>query len=197
MKPLAIDLFCGLERRCAHCSDPLPEKCRSDKKFCSTSCYQRHFLNRPTFPYERKCKSCQTKFVVSQRADANRQYCSQACSKLAWRKGSVVWLRKHPEKRKEYSTARKKRNPEIWRDKARVQRQETLRLLGGKCLVCGVSNPSWLHVDYIPTCKNDRYRHSKTLRFISDNLTLFRLLCANHHYELTLTGKIEGTDVVQ
>ena len=32
---------------------------------------------------------------------------------------------------------------------------------------------------------------------MTKSVEIFRILCANHHYELTLTGKIEGTDIVQ
>jgi hypothetical protein len=45
-----------------------------------------------------------------------------------------------------------------------------------------------------PTCLRQGVA---TLRFTLANLKLFRILCANHHYELTLTGKIVGTDIVQ
>lgn len=194
-KPLAIDLYCGMERKCQHCGADVVG--RPDKRFCSSSCYQRHWYNRPPFPYDRKCRCCEKPFVVSERADANRQYCSQACARLAARKGSVVWLRLHPEKHAEYSRNAKNKNPHVWRDRRRRDRATILEILGGKCLVCGVDNPSWLHVDYIPTTKNERYRHSRTLKFVRANITLFRVLCANHHYELTLTGRIDGTDIVQ
>lgn len=109
----------------------------------------------------------------------------------------MTWHRLHPERVKEYHRTSKVRRPYVWRDRRRADRATILELLGGKCLVCGVVNPLWLHVDYIPTTKNERYRHSRTLKFTRENLTLFRILCANHHYELTLTGKIEGTDIVQ
>jgi len=42
-----------------------------------------------------------------------------------------------------------------------------------------------------------RYRHPRHLGFVMANLDAFRLLCANHHYELTLTGAIAGTDITQ
>lgn len=184
-----------MEQNCFHCNSSFSG--RPDKKFCSTRCYQRHWYNRPSFPYERDCRACGKPFMVAERVDANRQHCSQACSKLAWRKGSIVWLRLHPEKTKQYGVTRKKKHPTIWRDKARDIRKQSLELLGGECVVCGVNNPNWLHIDYIPTCKGLRYRHSKTIKFIRDNLIYFRLLCANHHYELIMTGKIEGTTIVQ
>jgi hypothetical protein len=37
----------------------------------------------------------------------------------------------------------------------------------------------------------------RLLAYIRKNKDNFRLLCANHHYELTLTGMIEGTDITQ
>jgi hypothetical protein len=197
MRPLAIDLYCGLgvERECSQCGSPFAG--RSNKQFCSTKCYQRHWYNRPPFPYERECRCCGVPFIVSARDDANRQYCGKACAKLAQRKGSIAWLRLHPEKPAEYGRNAKKKNTHVWRDRRRKDRTTILELLGGKCIVCGTRNPAWLHVDYIPTSKNERHRHSRTLKFVLANIQQFRLLCANHHYELTLTGKIEGTDIVQ
>lgn len=63
--------------------------------------------------------------------------------------------------------------------------------------MCGVDNPFWLHVDYIPTSRGEQYRHPRHFKYVSEHLDDFRILCANHHYELTLTGRIEGTDITQ
>jgi hypothetical protein len=106
-------------------------------------------------------------------------------------------MAEHPGAMKEYNKRRLAKNPGAYREKSRRDRTESIRLLGGKCCVCGVTNPNWLHVDYIPTNKNSPYRHPRHLRFVKDHLNEFRLLCANHHYELTLTGKIEGTEITQ
>jgi hypothetical protein len=54
-----------------------------------------------------------------------------------------------------------------------------------------------LHVDYIPTMRGSKFRHPRHLRWVMDHIQDFRILCANHHYELTLTGQIEGTDITQ
>ena len=183
-------------RKCLHCGKPLGES-RSDKKFCSTRCYQRHWHDRPPFPYQRECRTCSTPFTVAERADANRQYCSQKCAKEAARKGSITWGRLHPERQATYRATRIKKNPTLWRDKRREERRRILEILGSKCLACGAINPNWLHVDYVPTTRHERYRHSRTLKFTLEHPDLFRILCANHHYELTLTGKIEGTNIVQ
>ncbi len=183
-------------RECLHCGKPLGV-CRPDKKFCSTLCYQRHWHDRPGFPHERSCRACSKTFLVADRSDANRQYCSGVCAKEAQRKGSKIWIRLHPEKRAEYRDNQRKKNAAFWRDQRRSERKRILQALGGCCVVCGVNNPFWLHVDYIPTSKGERFRHGRALKFVMPNLHLFRLLCANHHYELTLTGKIEGTNIVQ
>lgn len=97
----------------------------------------------------------------------------------------------------EYRRTYLAKNPGLYREKARRERAESIRLLGGCCCVCGVTNPNWLHVDYVPTNKASPHRHPRHLAFIKRHLTDFRLLCANHHYELTLTGRIEGTDITQ
>ena len=182
-------------RKCLHCNNEVVG--RPDKKFCSTRCYQRHWYDRPSFPYERKCKVCKRPFMVSDRSDANRKYCSQNCSRKAYAKGIKVWHELHPGKMREYRNRSEKKNVVRWREKGRKERAEILQLLGGSCIVCRVSNSVWLHVDYIPTTRTERFRHSRTLKFVSAHRDLFRILCANHHYELTLTGQIAGTDIVQ
>jgi hypothetical protein len=107
------------------------------------------------------------------------------------------WNKDHPESMKGYNQSRKAKNPSVWAEKHRQERLAIINLLGGKCIVCGVNNPNWLHVDYKPTTRNETYRHPRHYRFISEHAEFFRLLCANHHYELTLTGKIEGTEITQ
>lgn len=89
------------------------------------------------------------------------------------------------------------KNPGYYKEKARRERMAIIQLLGGACVVCGVANPYWLHVDYIPTTRDLRYRHPRNVGYIRRNVKDFRLLCANHHYELTLTGRIEGTAITQ
>jgi hypothetical protein len=153
----------------------------------------------PTKATVRKCKrkTCGNYFQVLTRADANRRYCSQACSKLAHAKIVRDWRKNHPDSMDAYNVNRLKKNPKAWVEKWQQERLEILALLGGKCIVCGVSNPFWLHVDYVPTTRGTPYRHPRNLGYIRRNKELFRLLCANHHYELTLTGSIEGTTITQ
>lgn len=188
-QPLAIDLFCG------HCQAPLVG--RSDKKYCNPRCAQRHKNGRQEMPFVRPCQVCQADVLIAKPGDANRRYCSQNCAKKAYAKGVGIWHKLHPGKMKEYRERRVKKNAEVWKQQAASERRRILEFLGGQCIVCGVTNPVWLHVDYIPTTKGERYRHPRTLKFTLANPDLFRILCANHHYELTLTGKIEGTDIVQ
>jgi hypothetical protein len=52
-------------------------------------------------------------------------------------------------------------------------------------------------VDFIPITRELRYRHPRHYAFVSKQKELFRVLCANHHYELTLTGRIDGSDITQ
>lgn len=189
MRPLAIDLFCG------YCRASISG--RSDKKYCNPRCAQRDRNNRQQMPFVRQCRVCQSEVTIAQPGDANRRYCSQKCAKRAYAKGIGIWKQLHPERLKEYGCERVKKNADLWKEKARLERKRILEALGGKCIVCEVANPVWLHVDYVPTTKGQPYRHSRTLKFTLDNLNLFRILCANHHYELTLTGRIEGTDIVQ
>lgn len=181
---------------CEHCGTTYEGK-RSWGKFCSAKCGDDH-RNGLRFPKttSRICKTCGEEFML-ETGDNNRRYCSKECSKKGQSKRVRIFNEKNPDAMKGYNKNRLAKNPDAWRDKNRRERAEALKLLGGKCIVCGVDNPHWLHLDYIPTSIGMRYRHSRSLKFIRENLSDFRILCANHHYELTLTGKIEGTDIIQ
>ena len=178
---------------CEHCSQPFTAQ-RKTRRFCSRGC-----ANRSEWCRERRrsCRICGTEFPLRGTGDANRQHCSKACAKRANAKSISTWHADNPGAMRVYNATRLAKNPGTWREKARRERLETIALLGGACVVCEASNPYWLHVDYVPTTRNEPYRHPRHLRWIRDNLSKFRLLCANHHYELTLTGKIEGTAITQ
>jgi hypothetical protein len=129
--------------------------------------------------------------------DANRRHCSKECAKNHNAKRVKAWQTEHPETLVKYRQNYLAKNPSHNRDRWNERRGRILKLLGGECVVCGVSNPYWLHVDFIPTGRNSQYRHPRHYKYVSENLDLFRVLCANHHYELTLTGAIEGTSITQ
>lgn len=179
--------------KCAYCGKET-QAWRRDKRVCSTRCEQRLRLNKPK---ERHCLQCDKVFLIVHRGDNNRRYCSQACSKKAATKKTLTWHQAHPDSMDGYNKTRLIKNPGAWRDKHRAQRLEAIRILGSKCLVCEVSNPNWLHADYVPTTVGKPYRHPRHLKFIKEHASDFRLLCANHHYELTLTGRIAGTAITQ
>jgi len=178
---------------CQHCGKVF-ESQRRTRKFCSVTCANRsiHAVVK-----ERNCRHCGAAFPVISSADANRQHCSRACAKNYNALRIHKWKEERPGYMKPYNETRKAKDPEINKRRAREQRAEILRLLGGACVVCGASNPNWLHVDYIPTQKDLRFRHPRHIKFVREHLSEFRILCANHHYELTLTGAIEGTDITQ
>jgi hypothetical protein len=156
------------------------------------SCYNKFM----PYPINRQCRHCESPFVVEDRFGANRQHCSKQCAKNHASKTVKDWRAKHGW-RPEYNERRLAKNPGAWREKSRADRATIIALLGGACVVCGATNPSWLHADYIPTTRNERFRHPRHLKWVRANQDKFRLLCANHHYELTLTGKIEGTTITQ
>lgn len=182
-----------MEIKCLYCGK-IVEAERPTKKYCSTKCASRY---RNGYPKTRICLVCGTSFKVLTQGDCARKYCSDACSKKQYAKQIMNWKNEHPEKEKEYRKNRVSKNPGVWREKYRLERIEIIKLLGSRCVVCGVSNQNWLHVDYIPTTRNKPYRHPRHLSYIKKHLSDFRLLCANHHYELTLTGKIEGSCITQ
>ena len=186
-RPLALDLFC-----CAYCGTPLVG--RSDKIFCSTVCAQR---SARKVPKERSCRFCSAVFKVITRGDANRQYCSLSCSRKATEKKTALWRADHPDAMKKYNGNRVTKNPSAYADEKRNQRRRIIAALGGKCVVCGVDNINWLHIDYIPTTRGKPLRHPRHAKWVLAHIEDFRLLCANHHYELTLTGRIEGTGITQ
>ena len=181
-----------MQARCLYCEEPFTG--RVDKLYCSAMCAWRYKQERPK---ERPCRLCGTVFSIMDRHSANRRYCSQACAKRANTKRTLLWHEAHPDAMARYNKSRVAKEPGIWRAKHRQERVEAIRLLGGCCLVCGVENPNWLHIDYIPTTNGKPYRHPRHLKYIRDHATDFRLLCANHHYELTLTGTIAGTRITQ
>jgi hypothetical protein len=176
--------------KCVTCGKPLKGR---QERFCSDKCYRR----RKVTDKERACRECGKVFPIKGVGDANRRYCSQDCSKKRYTKQLATWRFEHPEHMAVYNSNRLAKNPQAWTGKARKERLAAISLLGGKCVVCGVKNPNWLHIDYIPTTRGIPFRHPRHLRFVRDHLSDFRLLCANHHYELTLTGRIEGTDITQ
>jgi hypothetical protein len=96
-----------------------------------------------------------------------------------------------------YNRRRLIKNPGAWREKYRKERDQILALLGRKCIVCGASNQAWLHVDFVPTTRGKPARHPRKYNYVKAHQKDFRILCANHHYELTITGKIEGTNLRQ
>jgi hypothetical protein len=148
-------------------------------------------------PKMRHCRECEAEFEVKERADANRQHCSKQCAKRHNYKTIKGWMEDHPGAMKKYNANRLAKNPGAYRDKSRADRRKIIEILGGACIVCGVTNQAWLHADFIQTTRELRYRHPRHLAYIRRHPEQFRLLCANHHYELTLTGRIEGTDIVQ
>ena len=178
---------------CQNCGKSFQSQ-RKTRKFCSVSCANRSIWASSK---TRECSLCGKSFPITSAKDANRKYCSQKCSKKANTKRVSSWMLEHPDAMKKYNQARVAKNPGAGKDKSRKDRKEIIKLLGEKCIVCGVSNQNWLHVDYIETTRNKPYRHPRHLKYIREHLSGFRLLCANHHYELTLTGKIEGTDITQ
>lgn len=179
--------------QCLHCGAPTAAR-RKTRKYCSNRCATRH---KGGWSYARLCRQCGQEFRVETRGDANRQYCSNACAKKANAKTIQGWKAANPQAMAVYNQARKARDPECWKRKQNGERLAILTLLGGRCLVCGADNPNWLHADYIPTTRGTPYRHPRHLAFVREHLDQFRLLCANHHYELTLTGRIEGTEIEQ
>jgi len=178
---------------CQHCGIEF-ETQRSTRKFCSRSC-----SNRSAWVVVklRSCRHCGKEFLVTGTGDCNRQHCSKECAKNHNAKRISTWQADHPETRQTYRANQLTKEPDYERKGYQSRRGRILELLGGQCVVCGVTNPSWLHVDYIPTGRDSKYRHPRHYRYVSENAHLFRVLCANHHYELTLTGRIEGTSITQ
>ena len=134
---------------------------------------------------------------MRERSDANRQHCSKRCAKRHHTKTVGDWRKDHPNAMARYNQRRLAKTPGAWKEKARAGRLAIIALLDGHCVACRTSNPLWLHVDYIPTTRDKPFRHPRHLAYIRDHREDFRLLCANHHYELTLTGRIEGVDITQ
>lgn len=143
---------------------------------------------------DRICVVCQRDYVA---VSPLQKTCSLDCRKKLWDSNSKTFRGRNPHAMKEYNQNRLKKNPDAWKQKTQAERLEIIKLLGGKCIACGVSNTSWLHIDYVPTMKGTGFRHPRHKKWVIDNIKNFRILCANHHYELTITGKIQGTSITQ
>lgn len=167
---------------------------RSTRKYCSQDCERK---KRTGYPKSRACLHCTVTFQVLTRGDANRRHCSKECAKNHNAKRVGNWQRENLEVMRGYGSAWRNRNPDYYKARAGKKRQEILDLLGGACVVCGVTKPSWLHVDYVHGSRGLPFRHPRHLSYIEQHVEDFRVLCANHHYELTLTGRIEGTSIMQ
>lgn len=141
----------------------------------------------------RICIVCNKEFMGFK----NHVLCSDKCRKVRRNTQRDVFFEKHPDAMKAYNKNRVEANPDVWKKKWDSEREEIIEKLGGKCTVCPVTNIYHLHIDYIPTMRGTGKRHPRHKRWVLDHITDFRLLCANHHYELTLTGKIEGTNITQ
>lgn len=166
------------------------------RKVCSVSCERKARWAR-TADKSRPCGECGTVFEIANRQDANRRYCSKQCAKRAHTKSIKKYEAKIPGFWQRINKKRLAANPGYWREKSAKDRLRILELLGGACVVCGVTRTCWLHVDYIPTTMGQPFRHPRGIAFIKTHREDFRILCANHHYELSLTGRIEGTDIRQ
>lgn len=125
--------------------------------------------------------------------------CSIDCRRKKDRVHQIKFHYRNPDVMKKYNKNRLEKNPNFWIDKGRKEREEIIEKLGSKCCVhyCTVVNPIHLHIDYVPTMIGTGYRHPRHKKWVLDNLKDFRLLCANHHYELSITGSIENTDIKQ
>lgn len=143
---------------------------------------------------ERTCTVCGRDYIA---VAPLQKTCSHECRKKLWEQNSWKFRGNNPDIMKVYNAKRKQKDPDVWKRKYEADRAMILAALGGKCIVCEVTNPNWLHVDYQPTMAGTGYRHPRHKKWVLDHLTDFRILCANHHYELTITGKIEGTDIIQ
>jgi hypothetical protein len=187
------DLFAGVRPlyvfTCEHCGRSATSK-RPEAKFCSEPCRNRRHRSQPL---SRKCGNCGSRI----KAEGNRRYCSRTCSKIARRQQDAAWRLKHPDAQSMYNARRAARRPNEERTRKGAERGEVIAALGGKCEACGIDNPIWLEIDYRPTTRGKRFRHSRGRKFIMSHLSDFRLLCANHHRELTLTGRVAGTSITQ
>jgi predicted nucleic acid-binding Zn ribbon protein len=143
---------------------------------------------------ERICHVCKKDYKA---VSYMQKTCSKECRRVLYLENQKRFKDKNPGCMKSYNENRIKKNPTVWKDKVRNERMDILTALGGKCIVCGVTNPNWLHTDYIPTMEDIGYRHPRHKRWVLDHLKDFRILCANHHYELSITGKIEATTITQ
>lgn len=153
--------------------------------------------HQPTLKNKRRsCIICNSEYDA---VAPMQKTCSVECRKVHYASNRKRFHAKNPDSMKVYNRNRKAKNPNVWKDKYHADRNAVIKRLGGKCCVrkCGVKNPLHLHIDYIPTMIGTGFRHPRHKKWMLDNIKDFRLICANHHYELTITGKIVGSKITQ
>lgn len=144
---------------------------------------------------DRVCTICEKPYKA---VSPLQKTCSDECRKVKNKGNRDKFHTNNEGKHKEYNKTRLERKPNYWKDKYNQERNEVIVALGGECIACGNKNPLHLHLDYIPTMRGKGgFRHPRHKRWMLDNLKDFRVLCANHHTELTLTGRIDGTQITQ
>lgn len=165
---------------------------RSDKRFCSVACTQSSARRRHAGEPQRNraCLICKKAFDI----EGNKKYCSRKCSRRAAQKQTAAWRTANPGHMRVYN---RNRPPGYDVTKRAAYRLKAIEALGGRCVVCGIEDPLWLEIDFIETTRGKPHRHPRHANFVLQNLARFRLLCCNHHRELSTTGMIRGTDIRQ
>lgn len=116
---------------------------------------------------------------------------------------------KNPEKwrkkSRDYARSHRKEINEQHRLRFKLVREKIIKLLGGKCIVCGYNGPA-LQIDHINSngniCrktlslkryqKNSSAYYTKILREIESGSKDYQLLCANHNWEKELLRREEN-----
>ena len=94
-------------------------------------------------------------------------------------------MREQRRTRRRFYERHKERMSQYWKTWRRKKTEEIIQKLGGRCKVCKESNIRYLQFHYKKGGKHPRYK-AWILKHIKD----FKLLCANHHNELTVYKEI-------
>jgi hypothetical protein len=190
---------------CQHCKQTFNSD-RKNKKYCSRKCYtvtQKGKLAYPNIvgkrgirPKDRvikNCIKCNKKFWVRRKRDLVAKFCSKLCyMEYRWNNDNKckscsieISKGKYCSKRCQLNyynnTISQVKKKQFWTKKI-----ELIKILGSKCLGCGIDDIRVLDIDHIDSSlknipKKRQYTNTRRLKDWNSNTNNLRLLCANCH----------------
>lgn len=194
---IKMDLFC---KNCKQTKNPEDFYYYKYKKKNGEITVYRSYVCKQCVPLIRKKKYHSDKEYRQKQLDANKEWRKKNRkhhleNRRKWREKNREKIRKRArefyrknrerllKKTKEYHQSHKDYYYRKYREWHKKLRSELIKLLGGKCVVCGETNEDFLEFDHIKPLRGKR--RGNILMEVKNNPELFQLLCANHHRRKT------------